>query len=86
MMAVVINRGGSGMEPTVPIGASSTAVAIDGSGGDGVVSAAVDNNDDTMASAVMASSTNSGGAATWQSLSSTVQRRLMPLPPSGYHC
>ncbi len=64
MKAVVINRDGGGMEPMAPIGASLTAVAVDGGGGNDIVPATVDDNDDTMAVVVMASLINgSGGAA-----------------------
>ncbi len=42
--AVVIDGGGSGMEPTAPMAAWLTAVAVDGSGRNGVVAAPVDDN------------------------------------------
>ncbi len=42
--AVVVDGGGSGMEPTAPMAALLTAVAVDGSGVNGVVAAAVDDN------------------------------------------
>jgi hypothetical protein len=44
LTAVVVNGGGGGMEPMAPMAASLTAVAVDGSGSDGVVAAAVDDN------------------------------------------
>ena len=49
LTAVVIDRGGGGMEPMAPMGASSTAVAVDGGGSNGIVPATIDNNDNTMA-------------------------------------
>jgi hypothetical protein len=42
--AVVVDRGGGGMEPTSPMAASLTAVAVDGGGGNSVVAAAIDDN------------------------------------------
>jgi hypothetical protein len=42
--AVVVYRGGSGMEPTAPMAASLMAVAVDGGGGDGIVAATINNN------------------------------------------
>jgi hypothetical protein len=42
--AVVIDGGSSGMEPTAPMAAWLTAVAVDGSGGNGIVAAPVDDN------------------------------------------
>ena len=62
-MAVIIDRGRGGKEPTVPVGASLKAVAVDGGGGNGVVPATIDDNDNTMALLTMASSTNSGDAS-----------------------
>ncbi len=44
LTAVVINGGGGGMEPTVPMAALLMAVAIDGSGSNGVVATAVNDN------------------------------------------
>ncbi len=44
LTAVVVNRGGGGMEPTAPMAALLTAVAVDGGGGKGIVAAAVDDN------------------------------------------
>ena len=51
------------MEPMAPMGASLTAVAVDGGGGNGIVPAAVDNNNDTMALAALASLTNGSSSA-----------------------
>ncbi len=42
--AVVVNGGGSGMEPMAPMAASLTAVAVDGGGGDGDVATAINDN------------------------------------------
>ncbi len=44
LTAVVVDGGGSGMEPTAPMAALLTAVAVDGGGGNGVVFAAIDDN------------------------------------------
>jgi hypothetical protein len=44
LRAVVIDGGGSGMEPMAPMAVSLMAVAVDGSGGNGVVTAAVKDN------------------------------------------
>jgi hypothetical protein len=44
LTAVVVDGGGSGMEPTVPMAVLLMAVAVDGSGGDGVVAAAINDN------------------------------------------
>ncbi len=43
-IAVVVDGGSGGMEPTAPMGALLTAVAVDGNGGNGIVAATVDNN------------------------------------------
>jgi hypothetical protein len=44
LTAVVVNGGGGGMEPTAPMAAPLTAVAVDGVGSDGNVAATVDQN------------------------------------------
>ena len=52
------------MEPTALMGASSTAVAVDGGDGNVIVPVTIDENYNIMASAAMASLTDgSGGAA-----------------------
>jgi hypothetical protein len=44
-IAVVIDGGGSGIEPTAPMVALSTVAAVDGSGNDGVFTTTSYNND-----------------------------------------
>ena len=48
------------MEPMAPMGVSSTAVAVDGGGGNGFVPTAINGNDNTMALVAMAPLTNGG--------------------------
>jgi hypothetical protein len=44
LTAVVVDGGGGGMEPTALMAASLMAVAVDGCGGNGVVTPAVNDN------------------------------------------
>jgi hypothetical protein len=44
-IAVVVDGGGSGIEPTAPMVASLTVVAVDGGGNDGVVTTTSYDND-----------------------------------------